>query len=296
MSFITKNYKVEIVLTNISFVDITDFIVSLDKFILQSTGVLNTARITLNAEFGNFITNDNGGTTPLLSQFDLIRITIIGDDGITQQAKIFEMTTDLAQLATRSSHFLPIELEGRERNLSGVPFGGFFRNQTHLGIINEIRGAYNEQIGTSQPSITFPSGNDIPDFNPNIWDFTQVDNCYDALLVVLDSLNLPVSAGGGGNRFGMIFEDVYNTFPTDVNLLLLDLKIIIQGSNNGTGPFPVLEQNDTHPITKIDKIKNPASGTLVVARSTRSRAFRQESRCEVSRDTGQGGMVSESPS
>ncbi len=266
MSFITKNYKVEYIVSNTIQTDITDFVVTLDKFILQSTGKLNTAKITLNAEFGNFITDANGGDTPIISQFDRIRIRVIGDDGVTEQLKIFEVTTDLAQLAARSSHFLPLELEGRERNLSGVPFGGFFRNETHKAIIKEIQDAFNEQKGTSQPGFFVQSPSLIPDFNPNIWDFTQVDNCYDALLVILDSLNLPVSAGGGGNRFAMIWEDVYNTFPNDIDLDVLDLKIIIQGTSNGTGPFPDLEQNDTHPIIKIDKIKSPSSGTLVVAR------------------------------
>jgi len=266
MSVITKNYKVEFIVSNTVFTDITDFVVSLDTFVLQSTGKIATAKLTLNAEFGNFITDDNGGATPLLKQFDLIRVRVIGDDGVTEQLKIFEVTTDLAQLANRSSHFLPIELEGRERNLSGIPFGGFFRNATHREIVDEIRRAFNIQKGTAQPGFFVQTPNVIPDFNPNIWDFTQVDNCYDALLVILDSLNLPVSAGGGGNRFAMVFEDVYFSFPNDIDLGVLDLKIIIQGSNNSPGPFPVLQQNDEHPITKIDKIKSPASGTLVVAR------------------------------
>lgn len=264
MSFITKNYKVEYVVSNTSFTDITDFVVSLDEFVLQSTGKIATSKLTLNAEFGNFITDDNSGATPILDQFDLIRVSIIGDDGITEQLKVFEITTDLSQLAARSSYFYPIELEGRERNLSGVPFGGFFRSETHLGIIKQIRSAYNQQIKTEQPSINILG--DIPDFNPNIWDFTQVDNCYDALLAILESLNLPISAGGGGNRYAIIYEDDYNTFPTDINLGFINVTILIQGTANAPGPFPVLEQNDDHPITKIDKIKQAPTGTLVVAR------------------------------
>lgn len=264
MSFITKNYKVELVIDDTTFTDITDFVVTLDDLVLQSTGKIATGKFTLNAEFGQFITDDNGGVTPILTQFDLIRITIIGDDGVTQQAKIFEITTDLSQLAARSSYFLPIELEGRERNLSGVPFGGFFRSATHKGIIDQIILAYNSQIGTLQPSLVPNAASSIPDFNPNIWDFTHVDNCYDAILAVLDSLDLPVSAGGGGNRFAVIYEDFYTNFPTDVILSILGIRIIVQGTNN-VSPV-VLEQNDDHPITKIDKIKQPSTGTLVIAR------------------------------
>lgn len=261
MSLINKNFRVEYidnVLPTPNVTDITDFIVSLDDFVLQSTGILATAAITLNAEFGSFMTDDGGGTTPIISQFDRIRVTVIGDDGITEQSRIFEVKTDLAQLATSSSHFLPLELEGRERNISGIPFGGFFRSATHFDIVEQSIFAYNAQKGTSQPQLVLDTLN-IPNFNPNIWDFTQVDNCYDALLTVLDSLDLPVSAGGGGNRFAFIFEDI------DLVPNFLSFRVIIQGTNN-IGSIPTLEQNDTHPITKIDKIKQASTGTLVVAR------------------------------
>jgi len=260
MSVVTKNYKVEYIINATTLIDITDKVVSLDDFVLQSTGKISTAKFTLNAEFGNFITNDNSGTTPIFSQFDRIRITIIGDDGTTEQRKIFEVTTDLSQLAFQSSYFLPIELEGRERNLAGIPFGGFFRSGTHLDIAQQIAFSYNDQKGTLQPVLL---GNiiDIPDFNPNIWDFTQVDNCYDALLAVIDHLNLPVSAGGAGNRFALIFNDLD---PISTELDKLAFQILIQGTQNVT--IPTLEQNDAHPITKIDKIKNVPTGSITIAR------------------------------
>ncbi len=262
MSVVTRNFSVEYIINNTTFTDISSHVVSLDDFVLQSTGKISTAKFTLNSEFGDFITEANSGATPLLTQFDRIRIGIIGDDGVTIQYKIFEITTDLSQNALGSSYLLPIELEGRERNLAGVPFGGFFRKNTHKDMVTAIRGGYNNQLGTLQPSLLDISS-DIPDFNPNIWDFTQVDNCFDALLVVLNQLNLPVSAGGGGNRYAIIFEDDYNTFPTDINLGFMNMKIIIQGTNNAA---VTLAQNDAHPIRKIDKIELPSSGTITVAR------------------------------
>jgi len=56
---INKNYKVE-VLDN-TFVtagktNITEFVISLDDFSIESTGILSTAKIVLNAEFGAFLT------------------------------------------------------------------------------------------------------------------------------------------------------------------------------------------------------------------------------------------------
>lgn len=266
MSIVTKNYKVEYVISNSSFTDITDFVYSLDEFILQSTGKISSAKITLNSEFGNFITNTNEDATPIISQFDLIRISIIGDDGLFSEdaTKVFEVTTDLSQNQGRSSYLLPIEMEGRERNLAGVPFGAFLRNATHKEILVQIRAAYNEQIKSSQPALTELSSSDVPDFNPNFWDFTQVDNCYDAFLAVVDNLDLPVDAGGGGNRYGLVFVDEYTTYPTTIDLDSLQYKVIIQGSANAT--IPTLLQNTTHPIRKIDRIKQASTGSVVVAR------------------------------
>ena len=274
MSAITKNYKVEYInftssYVFTSFTDITGFVVSLDDFVLQSTGKISTAKFTLNAEFGDFITNSNGGTTPLIKQFDLVRISIIGDDIGTlrePQSKIFEITTDLAQNASQSSYLLPLEAEGRERNLSGIPFGGFFRNETHDQMVTRIISSNNEQLvpGTNlQPAFVKSDDGDIPDFNPNIWDFTQVDNCYDALLEILESLNLPVSAGGGGNRYAMIFEDQYTSYPNTPLLTIMDIKIVKQGS---VGAISTIQQNDDFPIISIDKIKQASTGSLVVAR------------------------------
>ena len=90
-----------------------------------------------------------------------------------------------------------------------------------------------------------------------------MDNCYDALLVVLDSLDLPVGVGGGGNRYALIFDDV-DVSPTEIDLSLLEFEILIQGTRNVF--ISTLEQNDDHPITKIDRIKHPSTGTVTIAR------------------------------
>ena len=262
MSLVTKNFKVEFIASDTDTVtDITAHVVSIDEVALQSTGIISDAKITLNAEFGAFITATNDGATPLIELLDRIRITVIGDDGTTTQSKIFEVTTRLDQLATSSSHYLPLELQGRERNLSGVPFSGIWRALSHYELLEQIIFGYNEQKGTRQPTLFLSTDSTVPRFNPNIWDFTNVDNCFDSLLFLIDSLDLPVSAGGGGNRYALIFED------DSTNLNNLIVKIIIQGTaNSALDTPPSLEQNTANPITKIDKIKQAITGTLKVAR------------------------------
>jgi len=268
LSALDRNYKVEFLTGFFPVVktDITNFVVSLDDFSLQNNGKLSTAKFTLNSEHGDFLTNSNGGLTPLLTQFDRIEITIIDDQGISVHSKIFEITTDLAQLTRQTQYYLPLELESRERNLKGIAFSGFFRVPplNFHQIIEKIVIAYSAGVSlTLQPIlVTDFAGfdqNEAPEFNPNIWDFTNVDNCYDALVYVLTVMNLPVSAGGAGNRFALNFIDD----PFTANVLIL--RVLKQGENN-IGSIPTLEQNTTNPIMKIDKIELPSSGTQVLAR------------------------------
>ncbi len=268
MAAVTKNYKVETLdhaAPAVPRVDITSFVISLDDFSIQSTGKISTAKITINAEFGAFITQTNSDTTPLIDTLDRIEITIIDDDGTEKESKIFEVVTDMAQAALNSGGLLPLELEGRERNLSGIPFSGLFRSATHDEMANKIVNAYASQakvppivIGGKQPAFILATGN-APKFNPNIWDFTQVDNCYDALLSVIESANLPVSAGGGGNRFALIFDD-------DADDDIVNVTIIKQGTRNDPSPYPVLRQNKAHPIKKADKLHQAPTASIVVVR------------------------------
>jgi hypothetical protein len=270
MSSIPRNYRVEHLIISppspTVVTDITDKVVSFDDFSLESTGKIATAAFTLNAEFGDFITNDNGGATPLLKQFDTIRIVIIDDNGFDRHSKIFYVTTDLAQLSKTTDYFLPLELEGREIELKGIPFAGFFRDppvNSHEMILKIVNG-YLAGIGIpAQPTVStfFASTdqNEAPKFNPQIWDFTSVDNCYDAMVFVVDQLNRSVSAGGGGNRFGIVFFDD----PINDNNMIV--RVLIQGSNNA-GAIPTIIQNNISPITNIDKVKQQSTGTQMVIR------------------------------
>ena len=261
---LNRNYRVTYI--EVGSVDITQFVVSLDDLVLQNNGKLSTAKFTLNAEYGQFLTDTNGGTTPILKQFDRIEIVIIDDDGFDVASKVFELTTDLTQLTKLTSYFLPLELESTERNAKGIAFSGFFRDPpvNFHDMIDKIVVAYDNSASTiEQPLMTTTfmaiDQNQAPKFNPQIWDFTNIDNCYDALMFVIDQMNLPVSAGGAGGRFAINFIDN----PLVPNVIVV--RVLKQGNNN-PGSIPTLQQNTAHPIMKIDKIKMPSTGTQVIAR------------------------------
>lgn len=224
---------------------------------LYSDGRISTASFILQAEFGDFMTEDNGGTTPILKQFDRIRLTYTSATG-EFYAKIFEIMNDMAQLTKQGDYLLPLTLEGRERNLGLVPFSGYFDPpESHNKMLERILTVYADTRGTNQPVISFNT-NDLPEYNPNFWDFQYIDNCLDALKVVVRLADQSVAAGGAGDRFAFDFEDI--------NEDIMLLNIISQGSKTSAETIIITGDAIFNPIQETAKMKQPLTGTAVIAR------------------------------
>lgn len=248
-------------------VDISTYIHSVDYVNFYSDGRINTASLTLQASYGFFKTNTNGGATPLISNLDRIRITSTDSSGNTYQ-HIFEVINDLNQLSNQSEYLLPLTLEGRERALAQIPFSGYYDNLNHYEMVERILQTYASTYNSvGQPLIDTTGNfsedtNQLPQYNPNIWDFQAIDNCLDAILAVVRLANQSVAAGGAGDRFAVIFEDSSAT-----PFAKMFMRVISQGSNNLVSNRPVIRGNDlTNPIKVIAEVKQPLTGTAVIAR------------------------------
>ncbi len=263
------SYKVEHIsnATTPVVVDITAFVHSVDSVNFYSDGRINTASLTLQASAGKFMTNTTSGATPILANFDRIRITAT-DSQSRSYSHIFEIINDLAQLTNLSEYILPLTLEGRERALAVIPFSGYFDPLTHFEMVEKILTTYGiTRVIPLQPVIdtqndALANTNLLPQYNPNIWDFQHIDNCLDAIQAVVRLANQSVAAGGAGDRFAIIFED-----STTSPFIKMHMRIISQGSNNSATVSPIIRANElTNPITVISKIKQPLTGTVVIAR------------------------------
>jgi len=233
----------------------------LDKTSFFSDGRINTTALTLQAFFGQFITQDRGGSTPIIKQFDRLQITYTDLKGDFYK-HIFQVQNDLGQGTNQSDYLLPLTLEGREQNMAFIPFSGFFDPPiSHSAISKQILSVYGfSKDITTQPTI-IDTVNDFPTFNPNFWDFQYIDNCLDALKEVARSADLSVPAGGGGDRFSLIFSDV----DGDLNIMRID--IASQGSTNAGEEFITITGDAVfNPIQVIGKVKQPFTGTVIVAR------------------------------
>lgn len=257
-------YKVEHISSDgLTTKDISIYVNSIDYVNFYSDGRINTASLTLKSSFGKFMTNSSSGNTPILSNFDRIRIT--GTDNQGRQYKhIFEIINDLSQLTQSAEYLLPLTLEGRERALSLIPFSGYFDALTHYDMVERILYTYSISQGTLQPFIVSNDGlfstNLLPKYTPNIWDFLYIDNCLDAIQAVIRIANQSVAAGGGGDRFAVIFED-------SASLPQMVISIRSQGFTNAGTTYPIIRANQlTNPISVIAKVKQPPTGTVVIAR------------------------------
>ena len=254
-------YTVEHIDAGENFTDISTFVHTLDDSHFYSDGRISTSALTLQASFGQFITDSRNGTTPIIKQFDRIRLTYIDSD-LNQYQHIFEVINDLGQNTRQAEYLLPLSLEGRERNLQLIPFSGFFDPPiSSRAMVGKILSAYvADSDQDTQPLFITPT-NELPDFNPNFWDFQYIDNCLDAIIEVLRQANLSVAAGGGGDRFAMIYKDSL------VGFAFMEIDFISQGSNNAGDPFVTITGDPVfNPIQVIDKIKQPVTGTVKVVR------------------------------
>lgn len=231
--------------------DITGNITAINSCKFQGSGRIRTASIMLNAEEGAFITNDNGGLTPQVNQFDQFRITW-QDENENEKTGIFEVDTELGQ-QTENSNLLPLELKGRERALQDIKFPAYFEWVTPFTALALLIISYNANKGSDQPDILigFPATNTFLGSN-NIYEFNAETTYYDAIVQIFDRLNQPTTGGGLGNFFSFIFEDQ-------------GANLVMTIKEQGTGGSGVLNPID-NPVHSLSYRIESQNGTQVFVR------------------------------
>jgi len=262
------DYSVTYISSENVFTDITKFVHSLDKTSFYSDGRIYTTALTLQAEFGQFMTDSRDGSTPIIKQFDRIQIRYTDSNGNFYE-HIFQVINNLGQGTYQADYLLPLTLEGREQNMAFIPFSGYFDPPiSHKDISQKILSVYgfSKDIFT-QPTISdqFPGTNELPTFSRNFWDFQYIDNCLDAMKEIVRSADLSVAGGGGGDRFSIVFKDIQE--GTAVALDIMAIDIASQGTTNAGDPFVTITGDAVfNPIQIIDKVKQPFTGTVIIAR------------------------------
>lgn len=220
-------------------VDISFFVERIELVDI-GTGEIRNAVVRLNAQFGQFVTNASLGVTPILDEFQKIRIQMT-DENLVPLDMTFEVDILRPLQNTQQGTIQEVELLGQEQHLLRVPFAKQFFFESAFDVTRDILDFYNDpnSKGLGQPIISGQSsdfaaggGNDMSKTTANDFTFNIVEiKAYDGLLQVADRQGSSVAAGGAGD-----FKDV--TFITDTADATFN-TIKLQAFSSGNHPDQV---------------------------------------------------------
>ena len=254
-------------------IDITDRIESLDKFADASTGETCSASVMLRAFGGDFVTEANSDTTPIIRPFDLFRLAVVDDGGNLDAAggptpgRSFWRWMIQGQSSPQKTglgQHLTLDLHGREWFLQQIIFPGRFFFVNFKEVARQCLSFYNDNrskksAATHQPAIDLEEGAgrstiNIPTFTYGIFEFGDSVTCYDALMEVVRRLDLPVAAGGDGQHHGVRFADKSWSDPSEM--------VVSLGPRGGRGDARA--GNDLPDPLSFTEVREPPGATVVV--------------------------------
>jgi len=231
-------------------VDISNFVETILDIEIGSGEVRSTS-LRINADRGAFITDTNGGLTPIIDQFTKITTKITDSNGVlyvaTHEVDIIHPTQDGLQ-----GTVLPVDLLGSEFYLQKTLFADQFFFQSMFDVSSGIANLYNKNKGTLQVRVVgadadSSSGgfNDLPVFTANDYTFNLSEiSHYDGLIQVMDRGGSSVAAQGAGD----FFEIGFTTNPTNAE------EILFRGFSSGNPT----DQTSIPNIKSDNIVLNPA--------------------------------------
>lgn len=184
---------------------ITDDVISIPKFTDTGSGEINEATIVLDADGGNYISDDATGKR-IIQQNDVIKLYVT--DSLpaqgTQQAvyeKYFNVVRKIPIKSKSEGVRVQLELLGVENWLQRINYvkPHYFENPAE--VFEDICNLYNDNKGTGMPTLTgflsSDSTNELPHQVNNIYDFgNNEDNCFDRISDVIDKVGASAADGG----------------------------------------------------------------------------------------------------
>jgi hypothetical protein len=253
-------------------VDITEFIERIEVVDI-GTGEVRNAKIRVNAQFGRFITNDFGGTLPILDEYQKIRIQIT-DENSNDLDMTFEIDNLKPLQNTQQGTIQEVEMLAQEHHLMRVPFARQFFFESAFVAMRDIMDFYNDpnsaNAGNGQPIVSGQSasfddggGNDMPKTTANDYVFNITElKIYDGAIQVSDRMGSSVAAGGAGDFFDLTYVTDFNdsTFNT------IGIQAFSSG-NHPDQPLPIPTITDSLSVNPgeeeggIEATKGTVTGT-----------------------------------
>ena len=259
--------------------DISKYVTRIDKFTAVGTGEIPSVQIMLNTTQGQFITanpdirdeDDNRiENTPIIRQYDEIQIKMIDDyqgspDGAGHTYSRIMFRDDRLPQQTSAGQLMQVELYGREMYLKKVKISGWFWFETFSDMIQTIVEFYNEHKGARQPGVYFaemgnvmrPPEGPVPPYLVGTFDFGNGTNCYDALMTVINWLNLSPALGGAGRFHEMVFTD----HPTNGTRIICKITPV-----DGNNPADITIQGKDRETQSVTETEAPVAANIVVVK------------------------------
>ena len=250
--------------------EITEYVTGIEKMVDTVEGDVPTATITVNTRDGILTTTDKDGNDlfdpesntvtgenpkpPPLDSFQLCRIRMTDNDDHSYERIYYIDEVEPQQ--TLHGQTTDLHLYAREAFLKHVKFTGHYYFVTAVSVIRDVVGFYNDVKGPDQPEIV-ASAIDVPGYVSGIYDFGKETNCYDALLRILSTLSLPVSAGGSADYYDMRFTE-HDTDPKKI-----ELRIFSMGSRSPAGGQYTEIKRSAY-LQHITETRQPITANIVV--------------------------------
>lgn len=205
--------------------NITNYVERLEV-IETGTEEITSAKIRLNANLGQFVTTSSGGATPIIDEYDKIRVQITDEDSNTYD-RIFEVDNIIPVENAGEGTVIDVECLGTEQHLQRLDFAKQYYFASAYEASKDIIDIYNDSDakGTLQPTIeghNSATTNTLPKWNANTFDFNLREmKFYDALAFIHKQMGGPVEFFGGGD----FWEFYFSKHPTDNNKLIFNSVI-----------------------------------------------------------------------
>ena len=237
---------------------ITDNFISLPMATDTGTEDINSARLVLSAPSGKFLT-----TTPVLDQFDRIRIVITDDSGSIYN-KVFDIIKIIPSWTKSEGTRVTLQLVGIEHWLQKINYIKPFAFEGAFEVVQDIGRYYNVNRGTLQPELTghdSTTHNKLPtsNYQKNSYDFAVNEApCMDRIMETVDKL------GGSVDNGGILdfYDFKFNSDP--VSFTTMQLKVFSSGSPTA-GSEPVLSESSSTNVGETDSGIESITGTVVSA-------------------------------
>ena len=239
-------------------VDLSKYVVSIDKFTDVGNNEIPSAQIMFNSDFGRFLTEGN----VKFDQFDEFSVKVTSPyDANEDFERVMILDELMPQTEERGGYVSTVQVYAKEWYLTKIKMTGHYFFISFRDMVKEIRDVYNSKRGDKAPElvITDETLDEIPPYTAGIFDYGYETSCHKALLQVIARLALPVSGGGAGNYFTLRFNE-----PNAADTRLF-CEIFPFGSRDKGDKTVVLKGKDID-TQYISETEQNVKGTMVIAR------------------------------